>query len=788
MRLNLNQFNEFKQKMQEFIEQVSTIISQNQDNPNFDENMYEQQALDSYFNFQSQLLTYDLSDIPFEAWENMYVFSDEKHIADFSKSKANLDFAIINLDIDKFVNFKNCDIKNPQKIPVSLLRTDCFNTIDMAIVLENTPLQKFSSIFKNDQLLLLIETFGYDNLIKCDNDFFDFLNNNKQKQFLTVNEAKKLTYQYFLKYKKTKTLLLLQHLGVETEEIKYLNQSLHNLLQVRPELKLNNPVLKTVELLNPIIVNTYGYTIISTILEYNSGADKILIKTTLNGDTLLKQWIDYISKLTIYDKKLLHMALLNYENTKPLIKNILDNHVTLNEKQQNILIEVLSKKNNFNVSNIDELTNYQHYRQNLLEGKMQNNSLEEIKNNILQILFNTNIVETKRIFREYNIDSKNFMTNIIEKNNILSIKDIASIEIIKKIISENDIDLLKLKFNDIIKLGQINSSLFEIEKKLKNYYSTLLKNSLFKPDYKKKTGIKYSTIPSINSEILDINNKKISSDNLINIVELDGIDFKLLIHNIDSFNIHNNKIINNPALWNQLEGSSTLSTSMISNTHMECVGNGRKDSVYYGFNNVSDNSLYLMDSCDIGIEFDERELNPSSFSNHYMNPDVLQSESENYNEVVLNRKSSSKPEFDHRIQPNCIICFDGNINDESKLAAQYFNIPIYVINRQKYKEKNRNLKEYYQNREIISFNKNDVHNILYSKGNLKEKYNLFINLLGQSFNKNLIDINEYQELINEAITIISSYGSKGDDIDLTILTNKLNNTLKEEIIINGPKK
>ena len=788
MKLNLNQFNEFKQKMQKFIEQASIVVQQNQDNPNFDENMYEQQALSSYFNFQSQLLSYDLSEIPFEAWENLYIFSDEKHRADFSKSKANLDFEIINLDIDKFVNFKNCNIKNPQKIPVSLLRTDCFNNIDMSKIIENTPLNKYLNIFDNNELLLFIETFGYDNLIKCDNDFFDYLKENKKNQFLTVNEAKNLTYQYFLKSKKTKILSLLKHLNIETLETNYLNQTLTNLLKIRPELNLTNPVLTTTELLSPKIVNTYGYNIISTILEYNSGADKVLINATKNNDNLLKNWIDYIIKLPIYDKKFLHMSLLNYENTKSLIKDILDNNISLNDKQQNNLLEILSKKNTFNVSNVNDLTNYRQYRQNLLKEKINSNTLEEVKNNILKILFNTNLLEAIKIFKEYNIDSNNFLTNIIEKKNILSIEDIASIEIVKEIINENNIDSLRLKFNDIIKLGQINTSFFDITNKLKNYYGSLLKNSLFKPDFNHKKGIKYSTIFGVDSDLLDINNQIISKNSPINVLELDGIDFKLLIHNVDSFNIHNNGIINNPALFNKLEGSSTLSTSMISNTHMNCVGNGRKNAVYYGFNDISDKSLYLMDSCDTGIEFDKRLLNPSSFSNHYMIPDVLQSESENYNEVVLDRKSSEKANFDHRLQPNCIICFDGNISDQSKLAAQYFNIPIYVINRQKYTKKNQNLKEHYQTKELISFNKNDVHNILYSKGDLKEKYNLFLKLLEQSFNNNLIDINEYQELINEAITIISSYGIKGDDIDLTILTNKLNNTLKEEMLINGPTK
>ena len=44
-----------------------------------------------YISLQDKLLSYDLSGIPFEEWLNYEIVADEKHIADFSKTKANID-------------------------------------------------------------------------------------------------------------------------------------------------------------------------------------------------------------------------------------------------------------------------------------------------------------------------------------------------------------------------------------------------------------------------------------------------------------------------------------------------------------------------------------------------------------------------------------------------------------------------------------------------------------------------------------------------------------------------
>ena len=63
------------------------------------------------FDIQKELLSYDLSDIPFEEW-NGIVLSDYINL-DFSKTHANIDFEIFDSHTSiVFSNFKGCNIKN----------------------------------------------------------------------------------------------------------------------------------------------------------------------------------------------------------------------------------------------------------------------------------------------------------------------------------------------------------------------------------------------------------------------------------------------------------------------------------------------------------------------------------------------------------------------------------------------------------------------------------------------------------------------------------------------------
>ena len=71
-----------------------------------------------YYKIQNKILSYDLSEIPFHEWLDFEVYSDTNQIANFSKTKANINFNFLRFN--KYFapgNFKGCNIKNLENRP-----------------------------------------------------------------------------------------------------------------------------------------------------------------------------------------------------------------------------------------------------------------------------------------------------------------------------------------------------------------------------------------------------------------------------------------------------------------------------------------------------------------------------------------------------------------------------------------------------------------------------------------------------------------------------------------------
>lgn len=98
-KMTLEQFQQIKNQL------ISLANEATYDDPDI-----EQRIVEQYLKIQNQLLEYDLSDIPFEAWDGVTIVSDKDHVVDFSKTKANIDFDLISYY--GYGNFRGCNIKN----------------------------------------------------------------------------------------------------------------------------------------------------------------------------------------------------------------------------------------------------------------------------------------------------------------------------------------------------------------------------------------------------------------------------------------------------------------------------------------------------------------------------------------------------------------------------------------------------------------------------------------------------------------------------------------------------
>ena len=638
-----------------------------------------------------------------------------------------------------------------------------FANTDIACCLDTT-FSCMIGLFNSNDFLDIIKICGES--IKSDTKLFGFLRN-KTNDMLTAKTMGELLYEYFKDNEQSlKYLIFLQRLGFINGHITKLSEQFNKLIKVRPELDINNPALNG-NLLEDNTIKLYGYDVITSILAYNTGAHKVIIDALRINDDLLPKWITYLKKYPIYDKEILHLAITNYESMKSLINSLVNDNIELDSNQLINLKTILYENNKYLVQDINNLTNYDEYCKHVLDDKYNSGNINVVRDGILEKLFNTSLFDVNKIFSMYGLQSKEFTKEYLLQDNILSVEDEAVIEVIREIYLIDDVEELKARFKEIKELGFIKDSLNVIEGKLKKYYARQIKKVLFKPDTDYEQGISFDTIPGIEDvEFRDINGNYINSDDSIDIVKFEGIPFNLLIYSqpikYEKYCTYNMLVKENPAMWNKITDKVIL-TNMISDSHMGCVDHCDKSAVYYGFNEISENSLMIMSRRDVVIENNSVDFEPYSSLSEYMIPSIFQNVSSSYNTIGLNINSSDSSEYNHRIQPNFIVCFDDNISYESKKAAQYFNIPIYIIYRDKYNNKNKEKIDKYKLDEVSALEREDIENILYTRDlDLSERYKLLIKLVDSDYEKKNITESKYKELMEEAEKQLIAFATQND--------------------------
>lgn len=116
-KLTIEDFNQIKQSLQ-------NIWQQAQDAEELEE--YDRIIEDlerRYESLMSELFSYDLSNIPYEAYRGLILVGD----VDFSNTHANIDFSILNTEEMNSINVKGCNVRNLESMNVRLLNEDSFD-------------------------------------------------------------------------------------------------------------------------------------------------------------------------------------------------------------------------------------------------------------------------------------------------------------------------------------------------------------------------------------------------------------------------------------------------------------------------------------------------------------------------------------------------------------------------------------------------------------------------------------------------------------------------------------
>ena len=199
-KMTLEQFREIKRKLASIIKQNVDLYEQHKNDENYNYDEDKKRLEEQYLEIQNRLLSYDLSDIPFAEWMNMKIISDENHIADFSKTKANIDFDVVEYYGNG--NFKGCNVRNLDKIQ-SFLNLNEFD--------EQT-IQMNSQLFLSDAFGNEFKEKYYNNLLKIS----DLASLSSEQ----LEEIKQKGFREHLDYNAS-NILMLETLGLDKVVLLY---------------------------------------------------------------------------------------------------------------------------------------------------------------------------------------------------------------------------------------------------------------------------------------------------------------------------------------------------------------------------------------------------------------------------------------------------------------------------------------------------------------------------------------------------------------------------------------
>ena len=194
--------------------------------------------------------------------------------------------------------------------------------------------------------------------------------------------------------------------------------------------------------------------------------------------------------------------------------------------------------------------------------------------------------------------------------------------------------------------------------------------------------------------------------NPIKVTKLVGAPFNILSHTIFSYNMKGvfRELMKDPSVWNRAMGTSTISTSCIGDKYLNYVTGRHHDEVALGFSQINPGALIGMNYRDGWMEHGRGVFYPSMMHGQtsmttcqcfmddcakWRNEDGYEWK-HTYNEVGLLRISGDPAVHHGRLQPSCIIVHGsdvGDISDSHKRFARGFEVPILLIDDDKYKKK-----------------------------------------------------------------------------------------------------
>ena len=433
---------------------------------------------------------------------------------------------------------------------------------------------------------------------------------------------------------------------------------------------------------------------------YNTYAIDNLLEMDSDQLRNVRRHLDMLTGLDLmpYDRaRLTNLAVLaeEKESSRRLFDRLCQaEELSLGDDTRESLIALMRSRNKWDISTLEELENY-----DAVVSERIGYGLIDDSDYMYQAV--ESMLDPAS--RPFQIDSFNWEE--LEQEGILDDDDRATIKLAKVMSEgwlENDEILDAIQQSGLFvpvagesgraEVTKLDGALARLYDKAYRYVTDDWNRAMFDVDSHGE-GIEHATVED-------------AQGNLIKVTKLVGAPFNILSHTVFSYNMKGifRELMKDPGIWNRAMGTSTISTSCIGDKYLNYVTGRHHGEVALGFSQINPGALIGMNYRDGWMEHGRGVFYPSMMHGQtsmttcqrfmddcakWRNEDGYEWK-HTYNEVGLLRISGDPAVHHGRLQPSCIIVHGsdmGDISDSHKRFARGFEVPILLIDDDKYKKK-----------------------------------------------------------------------------------------------------
>ncbi len=626
--------------------------------------------------------------------------------------------------------------------------------------------------------------FVFMNIINnvCKTGFADLINKNDEQlkkifaRASEIYEKKEADFKELVSLSQSTDVSLFPDMSLFPEDFQIVLKNAVNILNSTGKQNTleKNPIFSydLVKYVYPL----FGIDIVRDLLKYNTPVAQEIIDEIKNGNQqLLLDYYNLICQYNVFeaDDKRVHFAFVNFKEIKELIGDILASKESLFETDMTNLKKVIINKNQYKIKSLAELKHFDYVTRKYWQDIKGKDDIDDIKNALATMFGYEKVEFLENDFNGFQLDNyvnlEEVRTDIIEHYGPTKAQEIFA----KCFYDKKDISIVTL-------MKQVTES--ENINELKELLECQISNTGEPVDYSDDvrriiTKIRMLYNYQFNAhltKIEDIKSKRLGKDDPNNpygvtIIEMNDERFNFLVHRLYLYD-HTmggflGKLMADPSLWTKLEGSTTLSTSSISDKGFWFLGNDNPDGVVYLFNNTPENFLLFMNGRDLYTEHGGYKIEPTADLNAFTTIDGLNQcscyKACPYNEVAGNREG---------MLPCALACVGAEPNEATIRAAKYFSqylgvdIPIIKFDIKAYYDKKQKDANKAKNDFKIKPTKESMKGIffdgirIYSKkayDSIKGKIAYCMDILKDKYYQKEISFEEYYQLLLQMESMVS---------------------------------